>query len=341
MKVAIDAINLRNDTRGMGRYVRRIVRDLAALPGVELTLLVRDPERAAAYSEIIGPRVRVAALASARRRRVYDVVWYPWNAMRFRAAAPVLVTINDDFAFRFPARGMIARRRERAPIRLAIKSADRIATISAWSRAALAERFGLDPQTIALIPLAPDPYFAPGVDRAPFAERFVLAVGSGELRKNVAFLADVMMRAFPQGDVRLVLVGTFDEHTRKRLRKADVPFSETPVIDDAELRSLYRTATVTAVPSLAEGFGLVAAEAQACGSSLLAANTSALPEAAGDAGVLLDPAFRDAWVDALRAIVSDPLLNATLRARSAARWPAHRRNDASTAVEALLRSLCR
>jgi len=42
MRVGIDALNLRADERGMGRYVRRIVRDLAARPEWAITLLVRD-----------------------------------------------------------------------------------------------------------------------------------------------------------------------------------------------------------------------------------------------------------------------------------------------------------
>ncbi len=42
--------------------------------------------------------------------------------MRFAAGAPALVTINDDFAFTYPARGLIARRREQAPIRRAVRS---------------------------------------------------------------------------------------------------------------------------------------------------------------------------------------------------------------------------
>lgn len=340
MKLAVDALNLLNDGRGMGRYVRHALRDLAARDDLSLTLLVRDADRAAEYRAIAGPNTRVAELAGAAKRGAYDVVWYPWNALRFPAHAPTLVTINDDFAFRYPARGFVARYREQVPIRRGIKRATRIATISAWSREAISARFRLDPDTIALIPLAPDPLFVPGIEHAAFGEKFVLAVGSGEVRKNISFLTDVMTRAFPEGDVRFVLVGTLDARSRQRVHRARIPLTEVAGIDDSSLRTLYRTATLTAVPSLAEGFGLVAAEALACGSSVIAANTSALPEAVGDAGVLLDPRFADAWVDALRSIVRDPLLNATLRARAAARWSASAREQMTPAIERLLRSLC-
>jgi glycosyltransferase involved in cell wall biosynthesis len=333
VKIAVDALNLLADERGMGRYVRTVVRELAAHTGDTLTLLVRDPRNAAAYRKIVGEQALIASWKTAARRHRYDAVWYPWNAMRFRSHAPSLVTINDDFAFRFPARGFIARRREQRPILTAVKSATKLATISGWSRDALAERFHLDPQAIAVLPLAPGPFFTPGIEASPFVEPFVLAVGSREARKNIDFLAEAMMRAFPEGGVRLVVVGPLETRTRARMR---IPFSEIAGISDERLRTLYRSAHAVAVPSQAEGFGLVVAEAQACGAPVIAANSSALPEAAGNAAVLLDLDYPDAWSDALRQIVTDTALAARLRALAIARWSFVNRNPTTAAVRTLL-----
>jgi glycosyltransferase involved in cell wall biosynthesis len=243
----------------MGRYVRAVLRGLVRRPDIALTLLVREPRAAAAYRAIVGDRIDVAPLSAARKSRTFDRVWYPWNGMRFRSRAPALVTINDDFAFTYPARGFVARRREQHPIRRAVRDAAHIVTISAWSRAALIERFGLRAGRISILPLAPDAYFSPGQETSPFGEPFVLAVGAGEARKNVAFLIDVFERAFPQGDVRLVLVGDPDATVVARLRAATVPIATLTHVADERLRRLYRTAAAVAVPSLAEGFGLVAA----------------------------------------------------------------------------------
>ncbi len=93
----------------------------------------------------------------------------------------------------------------------------------------------------------------------------MLAVGTGETRKNVAFLIDVFERAFPGRDVLLAIVGNPETTLRARLRAAHAPIATSEHVDDEQLRRLYRTAAAVAVPSLAEGFGLVAAEAQACG----------------------------------------------------------------------------
>jgi glycosyltransferase involved in cell wall biosynthesis len=181
-------------------------------------------------------------------------------------------------------------------------------------------RFGLTAERISVIPLSPAGFFSPGVEPSPYPEPFVLAIGASEARKNIAFLVDVFARAFPSGDVRLVVVGDPEPQAQRRLRATTAPITILPQIDDERLRRLYRTATAVAVPSLAEGFGLVAAEAQACGAAVIAANTSALPETVGDAGLLIDPRDADGWRDALRDLVRDPVTRARYRRLAAARW---------------------
>jgi glycosyltransferase involved in cell wall biosynthesis len=320
----------------MGRYVRPLLQNLSARSDIAVTLLVREPRAAAAYKAIVGERIAVAPLAAARQRGAYDRVWYPWNGVRFAASAPAVVTINDDFAFAFAARGFVARRREQAPIRRAIREAKRIVTISAWSRTALMARFGLTAERISVIPLSPAGFFSPGVEPSPYPEPFVLAIGASEARKNIAFLVDAFAGAFPSGDVRLVVVGDPEPRARRRLRATAAPVTILPQIDDEGLRRLYRTAATVAVPSLAEGFGLVAAEAQACGAPVIAANTSALPETVGGAGRLIDPCDADGWREGLRELVRDPVTNARYRKLAAARWTARSVRGTADALLATL-----
>jgi alpha-1,3-rhamnosyl/mannosyltransferase len=264
------------------------------------------------------------------------VVWFPWNGMRFESRAPAVVTINDDFAFAYPAGDRIARWREQHPIRRAVERAAAIMTISSWARATLLERFGIEPERVSVIPLAPDPLFTPGDEPAPFAERFVLAVGAREHRKNIAFFIDVFARAFPDNDLRLVIVGQLDDRLRALVRARSIRLTEYLDIDDGQLRRLYRTAAAVAVPSLAEGFGLVAAEAQACGAAVIAADASALPEAVGIAGILVDPRDANGWIAALRGIVRDSALNTYYRTQAALRWPTESRERTTDAVLSVL-----
>ena len=82
------------------------------------------------------------------------------------------------------------------------------------------------------------------------------------------------------------------------------------------LADLYRGAIAYVDPSLYEGFGLQAAEALACGTPVIASNTTSLPEVVGDAGILLDPHDLAGFADAMRRVVAEPALAADLGARA-------------------------
>ena len=72
---------------------------------------------------------------------------------------------------------------------------------------------------------------------------------------------------------------------------------------------MYRAADVVAVPSHNESFGLVALEAQACGTPVVAAAVGGLPVAVSDgvSGLLVPGHGAGQWADALAAISLDPL----------------------------------
>ncbi len=82
-----------------------------------------------------------------------------------------------------------------------------------------------------------------------------------------------------------------------------------PPVSREELASWYRAADLVAVPSHNESFGLVAVEALASGTPVVAARVGGLPVAVGDAGVLVDGHDPRDWADALTATleqISDP-----------------------------------
>jgi D-inositol-3-phosphate glycosyltransferase len=84
--------------------------------------------------------------------------------------------------------------------------------------------------------------------------------------------------------------------------------------DRARLRQRYAAADVVVVPSHSESFGLVAVEAQACGTPVLAANVGGLPVAVDDgvSGLLVDGHEPEEWAAALRRILTDDALRARL-----------------------------
>lgn len=79
-----------------------------------------------------------------------------------------------------------------------------------------------------------------------------------------------------------------------------------PPVSRSDLAQWYRAADVLAVPSYSESFGLVAVEAEACGTPVLAADVGGLPAAVGDAGRLVDGHDADDWATALGELLDDP-----------------------------------
>jgi D-inositol-3-phosphate glycosyltransferase len=90
-----------------------------------------------------------------------------------------------------------------------------------------------------------------------------------------------------------------------------------PPIGRGELAEWYRAADLVAVPSHSESFGLVAVEAQACGTPVVAARVGGLPTAVGDGGVLVDGHDPRHWADELQPLLLDPNLRDALGARAA------------------------
>jgi glycosyltransferase involved in cell wall biosynthesis len=89
-------------------------------------------------------------------------------------------------------------------------------------------------------------------------------------------------------------------------------------VERRRLAALYQGARVFVYPSLYEGFGLPVTEALACGVPVVTSNRSSLPEAAGDAGVLVDPTDAGAVAQAIAAILGSPEREAELKARAVA-----------------------
>lgn len=90
-----------------------------------------------------------------------------------------------------------------------------------------------------------------------------------------------------------------------------------PPVSRTELATWYRAADVVAVPSYNESFGLVAIEALASGTPVVAANVGGLPVAVGDAGTLVDGHEPAAWADAIDQVLSVDAEEARRRSESA------------------------
>jgi D-inositol-3-phosphate glycosyltransferase len=220
-----------------------------------------------------------------------------------------------------------------------VEAADRLVANTAREARELVELYGADPARVAVA--------EPGVDLAVFRPGSQL-----EARAAVGVPADAVLLLFVGRIQPLkapdVLVKAAAELVRRRpdLRSRLVvgvlggasgsgvrnPMGLTelaeqrgigdlvrfvPPVDRATLAQWYRAADVLAVPSHNESFGLVAVEAQACGTPVVAANIGGLPTAVGEAGVLVDGHDTADWATAIGSVVLDPDRRAGLSRASA------------------------
>jgi glycosyltransferase involved in cell wall biosynthesis len=222
-----------------------------------------------------------------------------------------------------------------AGTRLAIEQADAIIAISEHTRRDLLERLAAPAERITVTPLAHDPGFARVTDgrrlaaarkRYGLPEHFVLFLGALEPRKNLLRLLEAYA-ALPAGlrqDVGLVVAGMsgwLNDPIRGRVAELGLDRSVhfAGYVDAGDLSALYSLATALAYPSLYEGFGLPVLEAMACGTPVLTSNVSSLPEVAGEAAMLVDPADVESIAAGLRELLESASRRAALAALGTAR----------------------
>jgi glycosyltransferase involved in cell wall biosynthesis len=163
--------------------------------------------------------------------------------------------------------------------------------------------------------------------RARFAlgeRRVLLTLSAKRPHKNLLALVGALARIPSERRPVLVLPGypTWHEaELRARAAElgvlADVRFEGW--LSEGEIEGLWGLADAFVFPSLYEGFGLPVLEAMARGVPVACADTSSLPEVAGDAALLFDPRSEPAIAQAIERLLGDPALARDLRERGLAR----------------------
>lgn len=272
-------------------------------------------------------RVPLAKLAQAPTsvRRLAGRVLYPRDAVVHRMNLELppapdrdVVTLHDVVAWKYPD--------ESAPVAAAAEELRRAAAIicvSAFSAGEAVDLLGVDPPHVVhngvderffdAAPVSPQTLRALGI-----TSPFVLTTGGASERKNLAGLAEAwpsVHRARP--DLTLVLTGP--PHPRRTALFAGLPkVVLAGLVDAALVPGLIAAADAVVVPSLYEGFGFPALEGMAVGTTVVAAETSSLPEVVGDGGLLVAPDPRSLAEGIINATSGDPEV-ARLTARGRAR----------------------
>jgi hypothetical protein len=266
--------------------------------------------------------------AGLARQAGVDLFHSPHYTLPFRLKSRSVVTIHDLIPLRFPEYfSSIKRGYAYSMMSHAVRSADAVITVSAFTKKDVLATFQVDPEKVRAIHNGVHPKFC-RLEGSREVEDFkgkyrigdscmILYVGSVKPHKNVEGLLQAFSRLIQnKSGVLLALAGEPismrkglpDLVERLGVRSA---IRELGRLTDDELVLAYNAAAVVVMPSLYEGFGLPVLEAMACGTPVIASNIASLPEIVEEGGILVDPLD----IDGLRASLERILEDDSLRQR--------------------------
>ena len=195
----------------------------------------------------------------------------------------------------------------------------RVIAISESTRANIVERLKVAPERIDVIPWAVDrKVFSPSADDGALRERlkrthgidspYFFAVSCSEGRKNTPRLLEAFARfAERNRRHRLAVLWNCPPEIKARYQRGNLAqaIHFCAPVDDEGLADLYRGAAAMVFPSLYEGFGLPILEAMSCGTPVITARNSSLPEVAGDAARFVEPLEVESIAEALEDFEND------------------------------------
>lgn len=362
MRIGIDArlFGPRVGGGGLGRYVEELIRNLETLDHEnEYVIFLRkenwDDYQPAApnFRKVLAPwrwytLAEQLHMPRVIREQNLDLIHYPHFNVPIFAKTPFVVTIHDLILLEFPSirattlspvRFWLKYVAYRFILRIAIRRAKKIITVSHATRDAVLKKFNVPPDHIVTIHPGFSPLIShhviPDRDRGSSLDsrwslppttigggndRYLLAVGNAYPHKNL----DGLLRAFREvlrerPDLTLVLTGP-DDSFREALRTLarELQITEhvifTGFVDGATLDTLYKNATAYIVPSLLEGFCFPGLEAQSRGVPVIASDIAAHREVFNDSVSYCNPRDPLSMRDTILELFANSTLQNTLRA---------------------------
>lgn len=322
-RIGVDARPLTVSLSGIGRYTYEVLRRMAD-SGHQIYLYSERsiPEAHLPAGDFIcrHGNIQRGFLASLfaqwqfprwARTDSLDLFWSPRHHLPLLLSAiPQVLTVHDMVWHRAPETMRKAGRLLDAC--LMPPSVRRAKTVIADSQATaddLNDVLGVPAGKMRVIHLASD---LSGQHCGEATPPYILFVGTLEPRKNLPRLLRAYAKLKQSDGIehRLVLVGQAgwmrdDLHAMLAALAISDDVTVTGFIDDGALIELYSQASMLAMPSLYEGFGLPLVEAMNFGVPLLTSNVASMPEVAADAAVLVDPVSEQSIYLGMRDVLLD------------------------------------
>jgi len=295
--IAVDASWLQLGTTGVGRYLANLLPRVAERRDVVALIDARrpQPDIAVEFVALKAPRgvsrLGWLEVAVTSWLRGFDGLFHgAAYAVPLRHNGPCVTSLHDvAWETLGVDQGKVKRRIWQLYGRHSASVSGALLTLSDFSKQAIVDVYGVDPESVFVAMIAPDPIFesvrakgaAAFAASHGFGPRYVVALG-GAKRRNLPMAIDAWRRVRDRGaDVDMVVVGS--EHPPAEPGLAVLGF-----LDDADWATVLAGATAFIYPTSHEGFGLPAAEAMASGTPVVCARVGSLPEVLGDSAAWSD-----------------------------------------------------
>ncbi|MGH9644243.1 MAG: glycosyltransferase family 4 protein [Terriglobales bacterium] len=368
-RVALNCLSGVAPTNGARVFVLALANALAEIGGLELVLLTAKGEREALPADLqnVAQEVDVPParsyrqifwsrrIASSLRDKRVSVLHLPNTVPSLLPGVPTIITIFDLAELHASRYGPLRTVYRWVVNLIGAHMADAVITISQNSKRDIAKHLRINPEKITVTYPGIGEEFVPGdsaesreIVRQRFGtDRFVLFPGGIARNKNLEGALRALAQFRQLGGVQSLLVtGQGEPRYVQSLRrlarrlKVDDKVIWTGCLERDTLPTLYRAADATLYPSFYEGFGMPILESMACGCPVIAGNTSSLPEAAGDAALLVNPRDPVAIAHALKQAVTDLTLRKVLIDRGIAQARGFSWSSTAIGTIEVYRALC-
>lgn len=356
MRIGIDARMYGTAVTGIGRYVQCLTDELFRLPTADEYYLLLKPEVAVRFR---APHARVhpiavtshwytldeqTTLARLVNRLPLDVYHVPHFNAPLACRHPLVVTIHDITPKFFPGplarKSWLRRSAYNLVLRGALLRARRIIVDSRHVAGLLEDYYRVGQSKVEVIPIGISPAFH---DQSKYGivsslrQRFhipgdyLLYSGVWREHKNLPTLVEAfrILRQEQGRALWLVLGGEARQDHPDLVRLWQTAGIGEAIITpgfiaDEELPAWYHGAALTVVPSFAEGFGLLAVESVACGTPVVASQTTSIPEVLGDGVATFNPRDARQLATVIARLLDSPQQRRDLLERARRRLPEYR-----------------
>ena len=331
------------DKQGIGIYTQNLMEKLLPLDSRHAyVLFYRNPALMGRFAHLPNVREKVVsapgkalwdqvAIPAEARRESLDLIFHTKFTVPLFTTRKTVMTIHGASWFVRP--DLYGNKLDLAYVRavmpLYCRKADFIISNSDLTTRDFIRILHVPPEKIRTVRLGTSEKFTPVADagaldaarqRYGLPDKFILSVIRHDPRKNFENLIAAFRLLRQRLPCKLVVTGLGVEKYREEYgldtdgTSADVTFLGW--VEQQDLPALYSLARCKFFPSVYEEFGIPVCEAMACGCPPVVSKTGALPEVAGDAGLIVDPFNPAEMADALERVWSDDALHGQLAARS-------------------------